>query len=320
MRRYDVMLENGDALTFVGKRISALEARVFTALRSQVPIDMPRIYFAQDGWCVMEALPPAKSPIEWTAEDARTALLNLARLHAAFWERPPAWPDRMDAADLNQRLDSAARGLALIERMGGWPGLIEPNLMRAMHRALDERERFIAALDAQPLTLLHGDAWMSNWHITGARCTLLDWEWTVVGPAVWDVNYFLEIAAVCKAVNGRWQVCLPPIEREEATAFYLDQLESVLGRRVERAAFMSALPAAFVINTLTFWMGYAERYRAQASALSAIGHLIKYLPGPLRRAFERIALSEQGDYLRRTFARFESLIEAPDKHGAVAFS
>ena len=308
LRRYDVMLDDGRALALVGKRIGADEARILTALSERMPVDMPRLYFAQDGWCVMEALPPGKLAGEWTVDDARAALTNLARLHAAFWERPPDWVRRIDAAELGRQLDQAARGLERVERMGGWPGLIEPGHLRAMRRALDERERFVAALAAQPVTLLHGDPWMPNWHIAGARCVLLDWRWAATGPAVWDVNYFLEIAAANTA-RGQWQACLPPIARDEAIVFYLDQLESTLGRRVEREAFASALPAAFVVNTLALWMGFVEDYGVWASMLLPVGRLAARLPGPLRRAIERAALSGQDEFLRQTFCRFEQHIQ-----------
>jgi hypothetical protein len=306
--KYHVALDDGQVLEFVGKRVNAGEARVLEVLSGKPPIDIPRVYFVQDGWCVMEALPPGKPPVEWTAGDARAALTNLACLHAAFWDCAPDWLDRLDSAGLNRRLDQAARGLGLVERMGGWPGLIEPGLMRAMRRTLDHRERFVAPLLDQPVTLLHGDAWMSNWNIAGDRCALLDWSDAVAGPAVWDVNYFSEIAAVYRAADGQWQVCLPPVGRDEVVTFYLDQLEHALGQKVDRAAFTSALAAAFVVNTLTLWMGFVEDYGAWTNLMSAVGWLLARLPGPLRRALEGLALQNQGDFLRQTFAHFESCI------------
>lgn len=306
--KYRVALDEGQVLEYVGKRIHAGEARVLEVLSGKPPIDIPRVYFVQAGWCVMEALPIGKPPVEWTAGDTHAALTNLACLHAAFWDCAPDWLGRLDSAGLNRRLDRAARGLDLIERIGGWPGLIEPGLMSTMRWTLDHRERFIAPLLDQPVTLLHGDAWMSNWNIAGDRCSLLDWSEAAAGPAVWDVNYFSEIAAVYQAADGRWQVCLPPVGRDEAVTFYLDRLEHTLGQKVDRAAFTSALAAAFVVNTLTLWMGFAEDYGAWTNLMSAVGWLLARLPEPLRRALEGLALQNQGDFLRQTFARFESYV------------
>jgi hypothetical protein len=177
-----------------------------------------------------------------------------------------------------------------------------------MRRALDQRERFVAPLLDQPVTLLHGDAWMPNWNIAVERCALLDWSDAAAGPAAWDLSYFLEIAAVYKAADGRWRVCLPPIERNEAVTFYLDRLERELGRAVDRAAFTLALPAAFVVNTLTLWMGYAADDRTWTNVMLGVGWLLARLPGPIRRALEGLVLQSQGDFLRQTFARFESCV------------
>lgn len=306
--KFQVTLSSGEVLAFVGKHVKDGETRVLEMLSQRTPVDVPRVYFVQDGWCVMEAAPPGKLPVEWEPDDARAALRNLARLHTAFWDRAPDWLDRLDVVGLNRRLDKAAHGLDLIERVGGWPGLIEPGLMRAMRRALDQRERFVTPLVHQPITLVHGDAWMPNWNIARERCVLLDWEDVVAGPAVWDVNYLIEIAAVYRAADGRWQVCLPPIARDEAVTFYLDELERALGRKVDRVAFMLALPAAFVVNTLTLWMGYAADYGAWTKVFVGAGWLLACLPGPIRRALEGLALQNQGDFLRQAFARLESCV------------
>ena len=103
--KYQVALDGGQFLTFVGKRVDASEARVLEVLSGKPPIDIPRVYFVQDGWCVMETLPPGKPPAEWTASDARAALTNLACLHAAFWDCVPDWLDRLNSDGLNRRLD-----------------------------------------------------------------------------------------------------------------------------------------------------------------------------------------------------------------------
>jgi len=305
--KYQVTCDSGEVLAFVAKRVQDNETCLLEILSRRMSLDVPRVYFARDGWCVMEALPSGKPPVEWTPEDARAALANLARLHAGFWECAPDWLDRLDASGLNRRLDKAARGLALIGRVGGWPGLIEPSLIRAMRRALDRRERFVAPLLDQPVTLLHGDTWLPNWNIADGRCVLLDWNEAVAGPATWDVNYFLEIAAVYKAVDGQWQVCLPPLSREEAVGLYLEELERALGRSVDRVAFASALSAAFVVNTLTLWLSYAADYAWTNLAFGA-GWLLARLPGSLRRTLEGLVLQNQGDFLRQTFAHFESQV------------
>lgn len=303
--KYHVTFDSGEVFAFVGKHVEDGETRVLEILRQRTPVDIPRVFFTQDGWCVMETLAPGKPPAEWTAVDVRAALANLAHLHAAFWDCAPDWLEKLDAAGLDRRLDKAERGLELIVRAGGWPGLIEPGLMRAMRRALDRRGDFIAPLIGQPVTLLHGDPWMPNWNIAGERCVLLDWGDSAAGPAVWDLNYFLEIAAVYKTAEGQWRVCLPPMQHDWAVAFYLDELERALGRKVDRAAFMSALPAAFVVNTLTLWMGYAADYGAWTNVFFGAGWLLARLPGSIRHALEGLALQNQGDFLRQTFAHLE---------------
>jgi hypothetical protein len=90
--------------------------------------------------------------------------------------------------------------------------------------------------------------------------------------------------------------------------FYLEELERGLGRKVDRIAFTLALPAAFVVNTLTLWMGYAADYHAWMNVFAGAGRLLARLPEPIRRTLEGLALRNQGDFLRRTFARLQSCV------------
>jgi hypothetical protein len=93
---------------------------------------------------------------------------------------------------------------------------------RSWHRGLD---------DATP-TFNHGDLRRANIAFTGDTITLLDWEFAARGPAACDLqwHWFLHFRAY------------PPDDRPlEARAplrdFYLTELESALGQRIDREEF-----------------------------------------------------------------------------------
>jgi hypothetical protein len=131
-----------------------------------------------------------------TVAEVRSGLGELARLHAAYWDRPlpPAlsflrpWrlgPGQPAAAAAN--LGRALRRLARDQRpLGSAPRWLDA------HR-LAEQFGCSASLAARgPQTLLHGDPHPANtYRLPGARTGLLDWQLARTGHWSHDVGYFL---------------------------------------------------------------------------------------------------------------------------------
>jgi Phosphotransferase enzyme family len=153
---------------------------------------------------------PLRPPHGFLPYELRQLLDNLAKLHARFWQDP-----RLHDAALGLTPPQAALLLAspatiagriaqgdsapyLTLARSGWedffrlaPGT-EGKRLRAVFAA---PERYIAAIQLLPATLVHGDVWGPNlgWipatHRAprrGRRLLLLDWALATAGPATYD--------------------------------------------------------------------------------------------------------------------------------------
>lgn len=127
--------------------------------------------------------------------EARSGLDGLARLHAAYWERPlPAAllflrPWRLTRAWSAVSAANLARGLRHW-RQAAPPDLIRPALDA---RTLEAQFRMSARLAATgPQTVLHGDPHPGNTYaLPGSRTGFYDWQLVRTGHWSHDVGYFL---------------------------------------------------------------------------------------------------------------------------------
>jgi len=317
LRQLQVLFESGERLDLLVKFTDWYEARIYRDLVPNLPLDVPRVYYTEeagrDGMCLLETLPPGKPISAWNEQDERNVLTDLAHLHARFWRSPEMdhypwllrWQD-----ELNTQLDKAERGLRLLRQIGGWPGLITPHTLDVMGKLLADRAQLLAPVRDLPLTLIHCDAWQPNWILSDDRRVLLDWQSVSCGPAVWDVVYFLEMSG---EAGGRL-----PLEESDALNDYLDTLVAAQEARLLgegrllslRREFLSAVPAASVINTLARWTAYALDYLRPIEYVPVLAQVWKGLPSGLRRKIEAWAVWTDTAYYQQTFERFEERAEA----------
>lgn len=134
----------------------------------------------------------ARSPL--SVEEVRSGLDGLARLHAAFWNRPiPAALDFLRPWRLKARWApisgaNLVRGLATLHRASD---IEVPPALTA--RVLEQQFRRSAILaETGPLTVLHGDPHPGNTYgIHDEQTGFYDWQLARTGHWSHDVGYFI---------------------------------------------------------------------------------------------------------------------------------
>ena len=164
----------------------------------------------------------ATSP--YTPDQAAQSLSQLALLHAATWGDPAA----RTAPWLGPRLESRTvhRGIREIranfdsDDLG--PGV--PAEVRDAERLYTAFCDLAAAMrDAQPWTVVHGDAHIGNFYLDGAGLpSLLDWQLVHRGPWYLDVGY--HIASALTVADRR-------AHERDLVRHYLDELAAASGTR-----------------------------------------------------------------------------------------
>lgn len=172
----------------------------------ELPIEHPLAYAAGVEWArlgavvVMEDVVvsggrpnDAISPL--SVADVRSGLEGLARLHAAYWDRPLPTPlGFLRPWRLRRRwalvsVASLGRGRRRLEELGS-PAVMPPQLdSRSLGRQF-RQSAILAASGAQ--TLLHGDAHPGNTYaLAGGGTGFFDWQLARTGNWSHDVGYFL---------------------------------------------------------------------------------------------------------------------------------
>jgi hypothetical protein len=184
-----------------------VESAIYRHLGATIPIRIPRCYFnhadvaAGSFLLLLEDLAPAAAFDQLqgaTREVAEIALRQMARLHAAFWDRP-----ELDAFGWLPCIDDAQKI--------GWLTTIYPSVlpeairragdtMGAPMRSLCERlgpllGPLASRLAGPPRTLVHGDYRLDNLllgpSLGGDGIAALDWQLSLRGNAAADLAYFL---------------------------------------------------------------------------------------------------------------------------------
>jgi hypothetical protein len=189
----------------VGYALYEREVRFYQQLAGVVGITTPRCLYAEfdagSGMfgLVLDDLAPARETDQLSgisADDASTALGQLARLHAARWGNPRyfglGW-----LHDLGQRFSSSYPEAlpplfdAFAERYGDQ---LDPDHLAIITAFRPHVGRF-STERPEPLTVLHGDYRTDNMLFDAAGGTIplavIDWQTMVTGPAMADVAFLL---------------------------------------------------------------------------------------------------------------------------------
>lgn len=132
---------------------------------------------------------------DFTPDQAAESLAELAKLHAATW-RNPAYAD---ASWLRSRLETYLLQRGVPDIVGNFEGPIGagvPGRVRDAQRLADAFHRLAKeVLDADPWSVIHGDAHVGNLYLdVASRPSFLDWQMVQRGPWYLDVGYHLASA------------------------------------------------------------------------------------------------------------------------------
>jgi hypothetical protein len=189
----------GGAFNLYGREVG-----FYRELAGSVGIITPKTHFARidpatsDFTLIFEDLGPARAGDQLTGcsvEDARTAVLEAAALHAPRWNDPSLRQiDWLSAgADMYPAIIAALPGVIAAYRER-YDGVLEDDDMAIVNRLPEIMPLFQGLADG-PFTIQHGDFRLDNilFDIQGGtrRMGTLDWQTLAIGPGMTDVTYFL---------------------------------------------------------------------------------------------------------------------------------
>jgi len=182
-------------------------------LRNQafsLPIALPELVTADapGSWIMLEPYPPRYPAEQWTANDYRQAVLNLAALQDRYWTMQEdlavyPWVSFPLKTDFETICLAASKSIETIIR-NGWPPLVCESIeyMTAMARLITQADTIAKVLQSVPQTLLHGNYWPGNISIDeDGRHVVYDWQSVGVGPGILDlVTFILKGQIYCPSI------------------------------------------------------------------------------------------------------------------------
>ena len=183
------------------------EIRFYQEIAGQIELRTPKCYYsamdvpAGRFALLLEDLAPARCGDQLAScslEEAKLALSELAKLHAAWWNSP-----RLEEFDWMPALDDGALQQVLVTLyQQSWPYFVEQVGQQVPEAILDVGERFGAnfstmmeGLAERPRTIMHTDFRLDNMFFGvedgGSPFALIDWQLIQRGGGAFDVTYFL---------------------------------------------------------------------------------------------------------------------------------
>jgi len=205
-------------------------------------------------WMLMEDIGAGIRPRgEFTREDSGTLFRALAEMQSRFWETGDlehaplshvAGTVRVFTAPLlhltRERTSDAPWVAAMLDSFQVMPAFVPPFLevidkqVADDYLALCADESWLAALDAHPHTLLHGDLRRANIAFEDGGVALIDWEFAAIGPPACDLQWHCFLHYWTYPPDG---VAPTDDHCHDLRDLYAHSLEASLGRKVDRAAF-----------------------------------------------------------------------------------
>ncbi len=215
-------------------------------------IAVPSLGVAHDGegWAMlMRDIAPYLIPDDGSllaADVIDEMLASIATMHAQFWRDPlPSAGISWTPIERRLRLLSPDEAPALaaegidVGAVRGWAAFEEvapPAAVDLMRRLFADMSGLLAAVDAAPQTLLHGDLRLGNMGVGDGKLWLFDWATVTRAPVSLELAWFL-------AVNSsRFSIPLADVHNR-----YCDHLRAVLTPRALPDAEWERLDALMFI-------------------------------------------------------------------------
>ncbi len=178
---------SGRVLLAVGQR----EYGVYRRLAPHLPLLVPGLVAGDeiDSWIILEVLTGLRPATEWTIEDYREAITNLAVMHDRFWgllrgSGELSWLARPLDADYHDTVTAAADAMQALTQDNRLPTAT----LELFSRLTQSMDKIIEPLRAETATLIHGDYWPGNIaRPIDGRQIVFDWQLAGIGPAILDV-------------------------------------------------------------------------------------------------------------------------------------
>ncbi|MDH4385946.1 MAG: phosphotransferase [Caulobacter sp.] len=249
-----------------GLNLYRREVSFYRELAGGVSIITPRAHYArideatQDFTLIFEDFGPARPGDQLAGcslEDARTAMLEAAGLHAPRWGDPALGEiDWLIAGQaLYPHIIAALPGViaAFRER---YDGQLEPAHMALVERLAEVMPLFQSEVTG-PLTLQHGDFRLDNilFDIQGGsrRMGTLDWQTLALGYGPTDVSYFLSAGLAPELRRGNERELVghyhDELQRLGVRGYGLEQCWTDYRRTAVHGVFMGVFSALAVERT-----------------------------------------------------------------------
>ncbi len=199
---FDMVVKESQGVTRAGTASAGWrEVSLYRNLVDQFPIDVPELVSADPSgdWLVLNLVPGFRSPENWGETEYWLAIDQLVRLHDRFWGLSEDLSTynflaRPLDADLEIYVQAAQNGLQrLQDQTSNSLFSQDPKLLRYLDVLVKNIGPIAAVLRSEPATLLHGDYWPGNLIVfPPENLYVIDWQLTAIGPAVLDLQSFLQ--------------------------------------------------------------------------------------------------------------------------------
>ena len=193
----------GSALFGLLLDLGGNEVRFYRHLRSELPVDAPRVDHAEGdslGYVLLlEDLTDRagfRTLVDGCSDaEALRVVESLAALHARYHESPRfdadlAWVKRFET-NRDAALLDLVRRLSIPVALRRYGHRIPDEIRAAVPQILDAYPGLEPRWAEGPRTLIHGDAHLGNLYFRDGRPGFFDWQVTQLGQGMRDVTYFL---------------------------------------------------------------------------------------------------------------------------------
>jgi len=184
-------LELAESLDFYRREVA------FYTTFGQENLPIPKCYhaeFSADGYrfvLLLEDLSAGESP-SWAAQlhHVETAVEEVTALHAQFWNDPKIlrydWLiERGDTEFFYTMRENGIKALPAAEAHG-----LPPVCRQVLEAWYDRMDEFLEWVKQRPYSVVHGDYHPKQMFFDSdgeGRFAIIDWQFPMIGPAVWDI-------------------------------------------------------------------------------------------------------------------------------------